>query len=122
MREFAAKSFCFTPHFLPLLQAYETAEEKLCVEADNLDLPTNYQFGFTAATGDLGDNHDIVKMTVRNLKDDGQYEDEHLPEDSLMRAVTKMNYESGKALEFVYLLFFFKKIAFFFYLLQRHCA
>jgi len=38
-----------------------------CVEATNIDLPTGYHFGFTAATGQLADNHDIYGLALRNL-------------------------------------------------------
>eukprot|EP01130_Rhizamoeba_saxonica_P013678 TRINITY_DN5855_c0_g1_i2.p1 TRINITY_DN5855_c0_g1~~TRINITY_DN5855_c0_g1_i2.p1 ORF type:complete len:276 (-),score=60.47 TRINITY_DN5855_c0_g1_i2:477-1304(-) len=42
-------------------------EWNLCFETQNVNLPTGYHFGFSAATGDLADNHDVHAITVRNL-------------------------------------------------------
>lgn len=50
------------------IRPYEAAEEKLCMEATDLEIPTGYHFGFTAATGDLADYHDVTSFTVKNLK------------------------------------------------------
>jgi len=38
-----------------------------CVSLQNTYLPMNNYFGFTAATGDLGDNHDLYGLVTRNL-------------------------------------------------------
>ena len=35
-----------------------------CFVVDNINLPTGYYFGFTAATGELADNHDIISVRV----------------------------------------------------------
>jgi mannose-binding lectin 2 len=39
-----------------------------CFLVNNVDLPTGYYFGFTAATGDLADNHDIVSVKVYDVE------------------------------------------------------
>ena len=41
-----------------------------------MKLPTNYFFGFSAATGDLADNHDIVSVKVFQL--DSERKDEKI--------------------------------------------
>jgi mannose-binding lectin 2 len=38
-----------------------------CFSIDNVRLPTNYYFGFTAATGELSDNHDIISVHTYQL-------------------------------------------------------
>eukprot|EP01099_Mayorella_cantabrigiensis_P006219 TRINITY_DN5142_c0_g1_i2.p1 TRINITY_DN5142_c0_g1~~TRINITY_DN5142_c0_g1_i2.p1 ORF type:complete len:403 (-),score=89.70 TRINITY_DN5142_c0_g1_i2:224-1432(-) len=45
----------------------EVGQWRLCTTVENLDLPTGYFFGFTAATGELADNHDIHSLIVKNL-------------------------------------------------------
>lgn len=40
---------------------------KECFTSNNVKLPTNYYFGFSAATGELSDNHDIVSVKVYQL-------------------------------------------------------
>lgn len=40
---------------------------KECFSVENVLLPTGYYMGFTAATGDLSDNHDIVSVRVYQL-------------------------------------------------------
>lgn len=40
---------------------------KECFSVDNVKLPTGYHFGFSAATGDLSDNHDIISVKVYQL-------------------------------------------------------
>jgi len=40
---------------------------KECFAADKIKLPTGYYFGFTAATGELSDNHDIISVKVYQL-------------------------------------------------------
>lgn len=35
-----------------------------CFVVDNINLPTGYYMGFTAATGELADNHDIISVRV----------------------------------------------------------
>ncbi|CAF0723714.1 unnamed protein product [Adineta ricciae] len=39
----------------------------VCFSIDNIHLPTNYYFGFTAATGQLSDNHDIISVRTFQL-------------------------------------------------------
>lgn len=43
---------------------------ELCFEEDDVHLPIGYYFGFTAMTGGLSDNHDIIDVTTRNIKVD----------------------------------------------------
>lgn len=40
---------------------------KECFSVNNVRLPTRYYFGFSAATGDLSDNHDIISVKVYAL-------------------------------------------------------
>jgi mannose-binding lectin 2 len=42
-------------------------EWKECFSVDHVKLPTRYYFGFSAATGDLSDNHDIFSVKVYKL-------------------------------------------------------
>ena len=52
----------------PLLQVHTsvdgTNDWNECFVVDNINLPTGYYFGFTAATGELADNHDIISVRV----------------------------------------------------------
>jgi len=41
---------------------------KECFSAADVRLPTNYYFGFSAATGDLSDNHDIISVHTYQLE------------------------------------------------------
>ena len=41
---------------------YGTGTWVECFSIDNIQLPTNYYLGFSAATGDLTDNHDIISV------------------------------------------------------------
>ena len=41
---------------------------KECFSVDNVKLPTRYFFGFSAATGDLSDNHDIISVKTYQLE------------------------------------------------------
>ncbi|CAF0916737.1 unnamed protein product [Brachionus calyciflorus] len=41
---------------------------KECLSVENVKLPTRYYFGFSAATGDLSDNHDIISVKVYRLE------------------------------------------------------
>lgn len=43
---------------------------KECFSVENVRLPTRYHFGFSAATGDLSDNHDIISVKVYQLDSD----------------------------------------------------
>jgi len=38
-----------------------------CFSIDNILLPTHYYFGFSAATGELSDNHDIISVRTYQL-------------------------------------------------------
>ncbi|CAF3414551.1 unnamed protein product [Rotaria sp. Silwood1] len=40
---------------------------KECFSIDNIQLPTYYYFGFSAATGELSDNHDIISVHTYQL-------------------------------------------------------
>ncbi|VDL73678.1 unnamed protein product [Nippostrongylus brasiliensis] len=39
-------------------------EWKLCMSVSNVQLPTGYYFGVSAATGDLSDNHDVIGVKM----------------------------------------------------------
>ena len=47
---------------------------KECFSVDNIRLPTKYYFGFSAATGDLSDNHDIISVKVYQLESERKNE------------------------------------------------
>jgi len=38
-----------------------------CLVANSIELPAKYHFGFSSATGQLADNHDVYGFSVRNL-------------------------------------------------------
>ncbi len=38
-----------------------------CFSIDDIHLPTHYYFGFSAATGELSDNHDIISVHTYQL-------------------------------------------------------
>lgn len=43
-----------------------------CFAIDNIQLPTHYYLGFSAATGDLTDNHDIITVHTFELESSEQ--------------------------------------------------
>ena len=43
-----------------------------CFTAENIDLPTGYYFGLTAATGELADNHDVVALRTFDVDSEVQ--------------------------------------------------
>ena len=47
---------------------------KECFSVSGVKLPTHYFFGFSAATGDLADNHDIFSVKVYQLESDRKNE------------------------------------------------
>eukprot|EP00003_Mantamonas_plastica_P011809 TRINITY_DN2173_c0_g1_i1.p1 TRINITY_DN2173_c0_g1~~TRINITY_DN2173_c0_g1_i1.p1 ORF type:complete len:432 (+),score=170.50 TRINITY_DN2173_c0_g1_i1:273-1568(+) len=50
-----------------LVDVPNTGEFKKCIHVDNIDLPTGYHLGVTAATGGLADNHDVISLVTRDL-------------------------------------------------------
>ncbi|CAF1218375.1 unnamed protein product [Rotaria sordida] len=48
----------------------------VCFIVDNVHLPTHYYFGFTAATGELSDNHDIISVYTYQLNSNEDREKE----------------------------------------------
>ncbi|KAH3744082.1 vesicular integral-membrane protein VIP36 [Pelomyxa schiedti] len=47
---------------------YNLDEWQTCFTAPSIDLPTGGYFGFSAATGDLADNHDVYDVIIRDLR------------------------------------------------------
>lgn len=43
---------------------------KPCFTVDGVELPTGYYFGFSAATGDLSDNHEILGVRLYEVDSD----------------------------------------------------
>lgn len=43
---------------------------KPCFTVDGVELPTGYYFGFSAATGDLSDNHEILAVRLYEVDTD----------------------------------------------------
>lgn len=41
---------------------------KQCLSVNGVRLPTGYYFGFSAATGELSDNHDLIGVRVYELE------------------------------------------------------
>ncbi|XP_065192636.1 vesicular integral-membrane protein VIP36-like [Sycon ciliatum] len=55
---------------------------KSCLNVAGISLPTGYYFGFTATTGDLADNHDIVMVKTYELFPSGESDkDAEVPKD-----------------------------------------
>ena len=57
--------------------------KKTCFEVDGVKLPTGLYVGFTSATGDLTDNHDVVSFKIWQLdskNDKGEKRHEMKPE------------------------------------------
>lgn len=53
----------------------DDGEWKDCMRISGVKLPTNYFFGFSAATGDLADNHEIISVKTYELKADRSKEE-----------------------------------------------
>lgn len=49
-----------------------TNEFRECFTVKDIKLPTNYYFGFTAATGDLSDNHYLINVRTYEIDIPGQ--------------------------------------------------
>ncbi|CAF0783682.1 unnamed protein product [Adineta steineri] len=49
---------------------------KECFSASDVHLPSHYYFGFTSATGDLSDNHDIISVHTYQLETSEQRRNE----------------------------------------------
>jgi len=77
------------------IKAYQAGEEKLCAEARGIDMPSGYYFGFSAATGDLADNHEILSFTVRNLDGATGPEAETLSPETVQKSINKIHHESN---------------------------
>lgn len=43
---------------------------KPCFSMDGVELPTGYYFGFSAATGDLSDNHEVLAVRLYEVDSD----------------------------------------------------
>lgn len=43
---------------------------KPCFNVDGVELPSGYFFGFSAATGDLSDNHEIIAVRLYEVDSD----------------------------------------------------
>jgi len=54
---------------------HDDAEWKDCVRVEGVRLPTQYFFGFSAATGDLSDNHEIKSVKLYELNSQRTPED-----------------------------------------------
>eukprot|EP01088_Endostelium_zonatum_P010001 TRINITY_DN2332_c0_g1_i1.p1 TRINITY_DN2332_c0_g1~~TRINITY_DN2332_c0_g1_i1.p1 ORF type:complete len:472 (+),score=157.18 TRINITY_DN2332_c0_g1_i1:132-1547(+) len=71
---------------------------KECVSNIPVTLSTGYYFGFTAATGQLADNHDVYGVAVRNLDEDANEVDSirsfgHFDKFSVSEQLARINYE-----------------------------
>lgn len=43
---------------------------KPCFSVDGVELPTGYFFGFSSATGDLSDNHEVLAVRLYEVDSD----------------------------------------------------
>lgn len=69
----------------------ESAKEwSSCFEVPKITLPKGYHFGFSAATGDLADDHDIMSITVTDLQS-SQYSKELQPKKNMKANVAATN-------------------------------
>ncbi|XP_064382377.1 vesicular integral-membrane protein VIP36-like [Halichondria panicea] len=68
---------------------------KTCFVVNDVDLPTGYYFGATAATGDLADNHDIISVRVYDVDDNSDEPDFEAPDWSTIKPKAK-NAESPR--------------------------
>lgn len=59
------------------------SDEKKCFEIPKISLPKGYFFGFTAATGDLADDHDVTYVKITDLKDTKESLDSYLDEEDV---------------------------------------
>jgi len=60
---------------LTVEKSLEDSAFSRCIDINNIDLPPGSYFGFTAATGQLADNHDIYRFVVRGLDLQGKPQD-----------------------------------------------
>lgn len=69
------------------VRAGNDSQERECART-KLDVPTGGYFGFSAATGGLSDNHDVLAFTLRNLSpDDSDIEHVDLPDEFIADAI-----------------------------------
>jgi len=61
---------------------------ELCTGPFKIDLPPLYYFGFSAATGGLSDNHDLMAMTVNTMDPVGQSYNDPLHTNAAVRTTT----------------------------------
>ncbi|CAG8502949.1 3043_t:CDS:2 [Ambispora gerdemannii] len=58
----------YKENYLELKLQYKTWDQwEPCFTIPNVTLPTVFYLGFTALTGDVSDNHDIISITTNNL-------------------------------------------------------
>lgn len=58
----------YTGNTLAVLTDLEDeAEMRTCLSVDGVELPSGYHFGFSAITGDLSDNHDILSVRLYEM-------------------------------------------------------
>lgn len=56
--------------FLVMTDLEDKAVWKPCFTVDGVELPTGYYFGFSAATGDLSDNHEVLAVRLYEVDSD----------------------------------------------------
>lgn len=65
----------YVDNTLTLWKRLASEEYSQCFEIAGVELPTGYYFGVTAVTGDLSDEHDVIKFEVTQLNADKAYAD-----------------------------------------------
>ncbi|EIW71811.1 hypothetical protein TREMEDRAFT_16819, partial [Tremella mesenterica DSM 1558] len=61
------------------LQLQKEDEWVVCFETDQITLPSQPYLGFSALTGDVSDNHDIISVTASTLQLSKEYRDTQAP-------------------------------------------
>ncbi|ELR23433.1 uncharacterized protein ACA1_070410 [Acanthamoeba castellanii str. Neff] len=62
-------------HRLTVEASLEDGAFTRCIDVNKIDLQPGHYFGFTAATGQLADNHDVHRFVVRGLDPQGKPQD-----------------------------------------------
>jgi len=61
----------YREHRLKVSVGIENLPYQQCIDLSNIVVPAGYYFGFSAATGDLADNHDLHSFTLHGLDSKG---------------------------------------------------
>jgi len=84
-----------------LVSINEGDSPRECVAPVAVTIPTGYYFGFTAATGQLADNHDIYGVALKNLDEDANTVDSqrvysHYDKYAISELLAKIQYDMAQ--------------------------